>query len=238
VISATTRDGFLGGRVIAEQPREGFRAGHDSVLLAAAVPGSGGESALELGSGVGVASLCLAWRVPGLRVLGIEIDPELTGIANANAARNGMADRVRFMTADVVECKDEPFDHVFFNPPFHPDTGQISPRPQRDRARRDSEDAVSRWTRTALAKSRATVTAIIRADRAEEMLAEAIQMTSVVFPLFPRKGEAAKRAILRIVQGEPPGRRIAAGLVLHHEGGRNTGAAEAVLRHGAPLDLG
>jgi tRNA1Val (adenine37-N6)-methyltransferase len=235
-----TRDGFLGGGIIADQPQDGFRAGHDTVLVAAAVPAVAGESVLELGSGVGVASLCLAARVAGVKVLGIEIDPELAGLANANAARNGMADRVRFIAADAADfAHGEPFDHVFFNPPFHPESGQVSPKPARDRARRDTEDGVLRWTRTALAltKSHGTVTAIIRADRAEEMLAEASDMNAVVFPLFPRRGEAAKRGIVRLAKGEPPGRRIAAGLVLHEESGRSTQAAEAVLRHGAPLAL-
>ena len=211
------------------------------MLVAAAVPATAGESVLELGSGVGVASLCLAARVAGVKVLGIEIDPELTRIANANAARNGMADRVRFVAADASGFgHEEAFDHAFFNPPFHPDMGQISPKPARDRARRDTEDAVCHWTRMALAltKAQSRVTAIIRADRVEEMLAGASEMSTIVFPLFPRRGEAAKRAIVRITKGEPPGCRFAAGLVLHQQGGRSTEAAEAVLRHGAPLDLG
>ncbi|VAW14423.1 hypothetical protein MNBD_ALPHA12-1743, partial [hydrothermal vent metagenome] len=53
----TTRDAFLGGRVFALQPQNGFRAGIDSVLLAAAVAKSS-ASIVELGSGAGVASIC------------------------------------------------------------------------------------------------------------------------------------------------------------------------------------
>jgi len=44
-------------------------------MLAAAVPAEAGSRVLELGSGTGIAALCLAKRVPDLDVLGIEIDP-------------------------------------------------------------------------------------------------------------------------------------------------------------------
>ena len=64
-------DGFLGGRVQAWQPAAGYRAGVDAVLLAAAVPARPGDTALELGAGAGVASLCLATRVPGLSVTAV-----------------------------------------------------------------------------------------------------------------------------------------------------------------------
>ena len=48
-----TLDRFLDGRVVAAQPASGFRAGHDTVLLAAAVPAASGSVVIELGSGAG-----------------------------------------------------------------------------------------------------------------------------------------------------------------------------------------
>jgi tRNA1(Val) A37 N6-methylase TrmN6 len=274
-----TLDRFLDGRVIAAQPLSGFRAGHDTVLLAAAVPAEAGSVALELGSGAGIASLCLAARVPEIRITGIEIDPELVRLANENAARNGVADRVSFKTADASESFTQAIgiDHVFFNPPFHPDSGHVSPLAARDRATRDTRDAVGEWTGRALSLVRdgGTVTAIVRADRIQEILDAAKGYGGVVFPLLPRAGVKPKRAIVRIVktkrvllepkhsplpsplEGEEPapdliggakrrkggdaqGRahfHTAAGLVLHERDGRNTQAAEAVLRHASPLNL-
>ncbi|MEL6264223.1 MAG: methyltransferase, partial [Pseudomonadota bacterium] len=61
-----THDRLLGGRVGLTQPRQGYRAATDPVLLAAAVPAAAGETVLELGIGAGAAVLCLAARVPGL----------------------------------------------------------------------------------------------------------------------------------------------------------------------------
>ena len=54
---ATTDDAFLGGRVQVLQPRKGFRAGLDAVMLAAAVPARAGDRVCELGAGVGTAGV-------------------------------------------------------------------------------------------------------------------------------------------------------------------------------------
>ncbi len=53
-------DKFLNGRVIVRQPEQGFRAGLDAVMLAAAVPD--GANALELGAGAGTAVDAAAGR--------------------------------------------------------------------------------------------------------------------------------------------------------------------------------
>ena len=201
-----TLDGFLGGRLFIAQPRRGFRAGHETVLLAASVPALAGSHVLELGSGAGIASLCLAWRVAEARVTGIEIDPELVALANENAERNGMADRVGFKCGDAASLGGGAagFDHVFFNPPFHPASGEESPSVGRDLAMRDVANAIADWTRNALARTRpdGTVTAILRADRAEDMLAAGDGWGGVVlFPLFPRAGEAPRRMIVQFQKG-------------------------------------
>jgi tRNA1(Val) A37 N6-methylase TrmN6 len=233
-------DGFLGGRLTIAQPKRGFRAGHDTVLLAAAVPAGPGSHVLELGSGVGVASLCLAARVPEVNLLGIEVDAGLVALANENAARNRMAERVRFRTGDVLNLdRRSGFHHAFFNPPFYPASGQESPNSARDRATRDADEAISDWMRAALAevKDGGTVTAIVRADRASELLSAAEGSAAILFPLFPRKDESPKRAIVQVEKGRAGSVKTAAGLVLHEADGRNTEAAEAVLRHGAALRL-
>ena len=58
-----TRDAFLGGRITVSQPRHGFRAGLDSVLLGAAIAADS-TALLDLGCGVGTAALvALAHKV-------------------------------------------------------------------------------------------------------------------------------------------------------------------------------
>ena len=80
-----TEDSLLGGRVRLRQPQVGLRAGHDAVLLAAAVPARPGERVLELGCGSGAAFLCLAARVPDLDIVAVEREPALAALARDNA---------------------------------------------------------------------------------------------------------------------------------------------------------
>ena len=97
-----TADRLLGGRVVLAQPRQGYRAAIDPVLLAAATPAAAGERVLDLGCGAGAASLCLAARVPAVVVIGLELQPELASLAEQNAAANGLADRVRIVRGDLL----------------------------------------------------------------------------------------------------------------------------------------
>ena len=89
-----------------------------------------------------------------------------------------------------------------------------------------------------LVRPKGRVTLIHRADRLGDVLAglRGRAGATVVFPLWPRAGEAAKRIIVTARRGIATPLRLAAGLVLH-AGGSFTPAAEAVLRHAAALDL-
>ena len=49
-----TLDNFLGGKLRIYQFKEGYRAGHDSVLLASSIKAREGDLCLELGFGTGV----------------------------------------------------------------------------------------------------------------------------------------------------------------------------------------
>jgi tRNA1(Val) A37 N6-methylase TrmN6 len=243
-VSDVTEDGFLNGRLKLRQPKRGFRAGLDAVMLAAAVPARAGETALELGAGVGTASLCVALRT-GCDVTGLEIDPQLADLANQNAALNAMADRARFETADALAwASDRRFDHVFCNPPFHDDTGQRSPDAQRARALRDA-GALKDWVRSGLehVASKGSFTIVLRADRLKEVLA-ALPSNGVtiyppngvtIYPLLPHEGEAPKRVIVQIRNGSSAPQVCLSGLILHKADGAYTPEADDILRGGKGL---
>ena len=229
---------FLDGRVTVEQPEEGFRSGTDAVLLAAAVPAVSGQSALELGAGSGAAGLCLAARVPGLVLTGVEIDAALATRAQGNAAANGMT--ARFVAADIFDLPQElrrDFDHVLANPPFH-EGGQQSPDPARARALNDA-GSLSQWLSTGLQRtvSGGFFTAIIRADRTPEALAALGHRGLHLLPLWPRAGMAAKRVILLARKGSRAPFALLPGLVLHEADGRYTHETDSILRDGAALAM-
>lgn len=132
-----TCDSFLGGAVRAWQPQKGYRAGIDPVLLAAAVPAQAGQTVLELGCGAGVASLCLAHRVRGLSLTGVELQPAYAELARRNALEN--ACDLAVITADLSDLpaylRQQSFDHVIANPPYYlRSQGTASPEPGRDKA--------------------------------------------------------------------------------------------------------
>jgi tRNA1Val (adenine37-N6)-methyltransferase len=229
---------FLDGRVKVTQPGQGFRSGLDAVMLAAAVPARAGENALELGSGAGTASLCLAARINGIAITGVEIDPGMVELAKSNAAANGS--KCQFVTADIFRLPPElkrDFDQVFCNPPFHGE-GQVSPDAARTAALSDG-GKLSDWLKLGLQRtvSGGFFTAILRADRLAEALA-ALPVEGVsVLPLWPRIGEPAKRAILQVRKASRAPFALLPGLVLHRQDGASTPEAEAVLRRGAALAL-
>ena len=83
-----TVDDFLGGKISLHQPRHGYRANIDSVLLASAVNATAGTHVLELGCGVGAVLYCLKARVPDATVTGVEVQKIYAELAIVNAEKN------------------------------------------------------------------------------------------------------------------------------------------------------
>ena len=229
---------FLGGKVVVNQPQDGFRAGLDAVMLAAAVPNA--KSVLELGAGAGTASLCLAARMSDAAITGIEIDPALVELANRNAAANAMSGRVSFVAADIfalpLEWKRE-YDAVLMNPPFHGE-GQLPLNPSRARALMDG-GTLRDWLEAGLKRaiSGGSFTAILRADRLNEALMVLPETGVSAFPLWPKAGEAARRVLIQVRKGARTPFRLLPGLILHDSGGTYTPEADAILRGEGALAL-
>lgn len=240
-----TDDAFLGGKLRLWQPRRGYRAASDPVLLAAAVDARPGQSVLDLGCGAGTAILCLAARVPGLALDGLELQPAYADLARRNAARNGMT--LKVVVGDLAQIPAElrrGFDHVIANPPYYATAGSASPDQGRDTALRVALP-IARWIDAAARRLHpgGDLTMIIgTAALPAALAAMGTRLGSVaVLPLAPRQGQAASRVILRARKGGRASLRLLAPLVLHdglshgHDHDSHTAAASAVLRDGAAI---
>ncbi len=240
-----TQDAFLCGKLQLWQPRQGYRAATDPVLLAAACPALPGQSVLDLGCGVGAAALCLARRVPDLRLAGLEVQADYAALARRNAEENGVA-----MQVEVGDLADMPkplrldFDHVIANPPYYPKGGTPSPNAGRATALQ-IDTPLGDWVQAASRRLApgGWLTLICGADGLPEVLAAMGGKlgSASVLPLTPRAGKPALRILLRARKTGRAAFRLLAPFVIHHgtshDGDREsyTPRASAILRNGESL---
>ncbi|WP_282606799.1 tRNA1(Val) (adenine(37)-N6)-methyltransferase [Pelagibius sp. Alg239-R121] len=244
--AGTTEDALLDGRIVLQQPKEGYRAAIDPVFLAAAVAAKPGERILDLGSGVGTAGLCLLNRVPGIQVTGLEIQGDLVALSRQNAAGNDLASRFEAIEGDILSLPPslplESFDHVICNPPYLA-SGAARPSPNlaRTTANQEGDAQLTDWIEAAVAlvHRKGSITFIHRADRIDTLIQGLTGPTGGLrlFPLWPKAGRAAKRVILQSRKAVASPTIMAAGLILHQDDGQFTKAADDVLRHGEALNL-
>ncbi len=246
---AISADKFLGGQLVLMQPRKGYRAGVDPVFLAASINAHPGESVLDIGCGVGAAILSLGKRVGGLRLVGVEIQRDYADLARLNAFENNLEMEVHNddLTDMPAVVREESFDHVIMNPPYHLRlSGTKAPDIGRETAIGE-ETPLAAWidAATRRLKPRGHLTLIQKADRLPEILAAMDQrMGSVlVKPLCPREGRAASLVLVQARKGGRGAFRLAAPLILH-DGAEHVGDAEsyrqevsAILRDGVALPL-
>jgi tRNA1Val (adenine37-N6)-methyltransferase len=245
-----TTDAFLGGRLAVRQPRAGYRAGVDPVLLAAAVPARAGEAVLELGLGTGVASLCLGRRVAGVVLAGIELQADYAALARENAAANGIA--LEVVEGDIAgmpaALRSRSFDHVIANPPYF---RRAAGTPARDAGREAAfgeATALGLWIEAGMRRLRpgGRFTLIQRVERLPDLLAafDGRPAALTLLPIAPRVGREATLVILAAVKGGGAPFRLLPPLVLHEgpahlrDGDDYAAPVRAVLREAAALPGG
>ena len=242
-------DAFLGGRVNLWQPRRGYRAGVDPVLLAACVPAEAGQKVLDLGCGVGAASLCLAARVPGLHLTGIEVQAAYADLARRNGQDNDATFEV--ITADLRALPPEvgqvQYHQVMMNPPyFDRAKGSGSADAGRDLAF-GGDTPLAEWLDVGIRRlaPKGHLTLIQRIERLPDVLGHIGGRLGslVVRPIAGRAQSPPDRFLLRGIQAGRAPFHMAPALVMHkgaaHETDADsyTEAVRAILRDGARLDI-
>ena len=245
-----TRDAFLGGRLTLSQPRSGFRAGLDSVLLGAAVP-AGTHNLLDLGAGVGTAGLCALALGLAEQAHMVERDETTLALARDNIVHNGLAGRAEVLALDILAkgagrraagLADNAYDMVIANPPFFGSgQGTRAPDAARAGARHMDADSLDIWVKCAATAASAGGTAIFiyPAEGLGTLLAAFDRRFGdiTVLPLCPRPGAPASRVIMRGNKGSRAPLKLLASRTLHAAQGNGFAPEfEAILRGADVLD--
>jgi tRNA1(Val) A37 N6-methylase TrmN6 len=224
-----TEDAFLGGRLRLRQLKSGHRAGHDAMLLAAATQVRRGDRLVDFGAGIGAAGLAVAKRVAGTKLVLVEIDRELAGLARGNAASNEIAADVVVLdvaaTAETFAAAGltpDSVDAVMMNPPFNdPARHRASPDKARENAHVATDVTLESWIHAArrILKSGGVLTLIWRADGLADVLAALGRGfgSLAVLPVHSDAKALAVRVLIRAIKGGKAPLRVHAALLLNDE---------------------
>jgi len=245
-----SQDDFLGGAIRLYQPTEGYRIATDTVFLAASIRHGPNERILDMGCGTGGILSCLLARV-GDQVEnnifhGIELQSELLDLARQNARENGFGERIDYFAGDIArppaDCAPNSYHHVITNPPYLKENGATaSPFASKARAHMAGPVGLGAWVGLCLRMLRPLghLTLVQRADRMDDIIAALHGKAGdiIIFPLWSTTGRDARRVIIQARKGARGNIALKPGLIVHTSEGRFTPEAEAILRHGAALDI-
>ncbi len=241
VLMETSLDKFLDGRLALLQPKSGFRAGTDSVLLAAGVDAQEGETVLELGVGVGVVLCCLAKRVPNLDLWGLEKNDEVAELAMQNLKSSGFKGRI--FKGNVCDppkgLMQKQFDHIVMNPPYFSQDSHSLPKELYNQNARIAEENLNNWVR--LAYKRLKPKGLLTLVHRVEALAEILELVRFDFgdiqilPIQSRPQKSAKSVIIKARKDRKGPLELLSPLALYDEAGVVSEAYERIARHAKAL---
>ena len=135
-------DDLLRGELKLIQKRRGFRYSVDALLLAHFVLPAAGEVVADLGTGSGVIPLILAQRGSPKKIIGVEIQRQLAGMAKRNVRLNRFESIITILLRDLRKLPElfppASFDLVLSNPPFRPlGSGNLSANREKAIARHE-----------------------------------------------------------------------------------------------------
>lgn len=243
-MSEITCDEFYDGRVQIYQPVKGFRAGTDSLLLAAALDEKSEGRALELGCGAGGAILPAAYRLPNIKFTGLELDPDMAALARKGVDANGYFGEVEILdgsAASIPADWQNGFDLVFSNPPFF-ETGTI-PAPGAGKHGAYLESVpLKDWINAMLfaLRPKGTFVMVHRAADLARILAVLERQSGeiTVLPIHSYPGAEAKRVLVRARKAlrSGPMRLLEPRYLYKAKGADRTDWALAMQQDGAGID--
>ena len=231
-METVTDDTFFSGRLTVRQPQDGYRFSIDAILLADFMRCKGGQTILDLGTGCGIIPLILAFRYPGLKIYGVEIQDDLARIAAANVRENHLEGRVHILHHDIKGLKlqqvPDQVQHVISNPPYRRlNSGRINPHREKAGARHEVFGRLTDFVAAAarMLQLSGCMTCIYPALRLVDLvdhMRRAGLEPKRLRTVHSRAGEAARLVLLTGVKGGRPGLEVDQPLVIYQDDGDYT----------------
>lgn len=237
-----TNDYLLNLKVKIFQPVDGYRASTDAVLLSSLPQNiKSGDKILDVGSGTGAISLCLAHRLQhhNIQIHGIEIQSRLTELSNQSAQANGFADFLRYSNVDICSSKIPfspcTFQHVITNPPYS-GNDMKSPNQSKSLAHNFEQTNLDNWIKFCL-KMLAPFGYFYTINRAEALpnILHALYQHAgeiKIIPVHSKLNQNAKRVIVCARKDSKAPSIIYPDFIVHNPDGSYTPQAEKILREG------
>lgn len=236
-----TEDYLLNKKVKIFQPKDGYRAAIDAVFVASLIdekiikPNS---TILDVGSGTGAISLCLAHRLQNnkVNITGIDIQEELVELSNMSAKENGFMD---FLNYDICDIRKKTtltagsYDIVITNPPYS-DHDMPSPKESKKFAHNHQDFDLTQWLTFCLKmlKPKGYIALINRTEAINEILSAMHNKAGniKILPLYSKPNQPAKRIIVLAQKGSHGLTSVLPPLYTHNEDGSYSEQAEKILR--------
>ena len=88
------------------------------LLIKTLLPINLGKNMLDIGCGIGVIGLTLAYFTPSLKVCLTDVNTRALSLCNANAATLKLSQRVTILQSDIYTKVEGKFDSIVSNPPI------------------------------------------------------------------------------------------------------------------------
>ncbi len=236
-----TNDYLLDKKVKIFQPKNGYRTSSDAILVSSLITSvKKNDTILDVGSGTGGISLCLAKRLQDIspKITGIELQSDLVSLSNLSAKENNFAEFLQYINLDIKQnnlLANCSFHHVISNPPYS-EKDMPSPNQSKAMAHNHQDFSLQEWLAFCLKMLRpfGFLYLINRAEALSEILYSLHGKAGNIniIPIYSKTGQNAKRIMVVAQKDSKAPLKILPGFITHKENGEYTSQAEKILRQG------
>ncbi|PHR59105.1 MAG: methyltransferase [Robiginitomaculum sp.] len=213
---------YLDGKICAFQPKNGYRAGTDSLLLAQSLNLKSGAKVLELGTGSALAMLIANHNCPNCHFTGLDNSADMLALARKNTHDFENISIESGNVGAIPKAWHLQFDHVFANPPYFDTAKSVRMSDAKAPSFVTDDAKLADWIAAMLItlKPRGTATLIYRADGLEHILSALVNKAGRIriLPIHSFADAPAKRVIVQFRKGVKSESALLPALILHERG--------------------